>query len=463
VSRTDQLPTHGRATEQRRIRRVLVATQVLGGLGVGAGVTVTTLLAFELSGSAALAGLAASASALGAGLAAAAIGATARYGRRPGLVGGYLVGLVGAAIAVLAAVVGSFPLMLLATLAFGSSNASNLQARYAVTDLARPERRAGDLSLVVWATTVGAVLGPNLTGPGAAAARLIGVPELGGPYLLSAAGFLAAALLMLVGLRPDPLLTARADARTSQPEEADPAAQRAVHLDVADVADVVDVADVAPARREGLRAALDDVVTHPTARAATASIAASHAVMVGVMVMTPVHMGHYGADITLIGLTISLHIAGMYAFSPLFGRLADRFGAHTVLGLGYLQMLGAVGFAAVSTPRGGLGFHLGLFLLGTGWSSALIASSALLTSSLPLAARAPAQGLSDLIMNVAGAAAGALSGLIMTLIGFRLMSATTLLLLLGPALLVVVDARARRVAAAVAAPVATLARKDPVR
>jgi MFS family permease len=202
---------HPRAGEQRRIRRVLIATQVLGGLGVGAGITVTTLLAFELSGSAALAGLAASASAFGAGLASAAIGASARHGRRPGLVGGYLVGLLGAVVAVASAVVGSFPLMMFATFAFGASNASTLQARYAATDLARPERRAGDLSLVVWATTVGAVLGPNLTGPGAAAARIHGVPELGGPYLLSAAGFLAAALLMLVGLRPDPLLTARAD------------------------------------------------------------------------------------------------------------------------------------------------------------------------------------------------------------------------------------------------------------
>jgi len=134
----------------------------------------------------------------------------------------------------------------------------------------------------------------------------------------------------------------------------------------------------------------------------------------------------------------------MYAFSPVFGRLADRFGAHTVLGLGHLQMFAAVGFAALSAPRGGAGFHLGLILLGSGWSSALIASSALLTTALPLESRAPAQGFSDLMMNVAGGMAGAVSGLVMTLIGFRLMSVTTLLLLLGPALLVVADVRRRR-------------------
>ncbi|MDA3023623.1 MAG: MFS transporter, partial [Actinomycetota bacterium] len=376
---------------------------MLGGLGVGAGVTVTTLLAFELSGSAALAGLAASASAFGAGVAAAAIGASSRFGRRPGLVGGYFVGLLGASVAVAAAVIGSFPLMVLATFLFGSSNASNLQARYAVTDLATAGRRGSDLSIVVWATTVGAVLGPNLTGPGVAAAGLLGVPELSGPYLLSAAGFGSAALLLLIGLRPDPLLLARrlerTDARAADEEEGVP--------------DAVD-ADSAPVR-EGMRGAFAVVAASPSARAAVATIAAAHAVMVGVMVMTPVHMGHHGADVRLIGITISLHILGMYAFSPVFGRLTDRFGPRAVLGLGLGQLLAAVALAALSTPRGGAGFVLGLLLLGTGWSAALIASSALLTASLPIGSRAQAQGLSDLGMNVAGGSAGALSGVLMTL------------------------------------------------
>jgi len=380
---------------------------------------VTTLLAFELSGSAALAGLAASASAFGAGVAAAAIGASSRFGRRPGLVAGYLVGLTGASTAVAAAVIGNFPLMVLATFLFGSSNASNLQARYAVTDLATPGRRGSDLSVVVWATTVGAVLGPNLTGPGVTAAELLGVPELSGPYLLSAAAFAAAALLLFIGLRPDPLLVAR-------------------HLERAD-AGAVD-ADSTPVR-EGLRAALAVVAASPSARAAVATIAAAHAVMVGVMVMTPVHMGHHGADVRVVGITISLHIFGMYAFSPVFGRLADRLGPRAVLGLGLGQLFAAVAFAALSPPRGGAGFVIGLLLLGTGWSAALIASSALLTASLPIGSRAQAQGLSDLGMNVAGGSAGALSGVLMTFLGFPLMAATTILLLLVPASLVLADVR----------------------
>lgn len=395
---------------------------MLGGLGVGAGVTVTTLLAFELSGSAALAGLAASASAFGAGVAAAVIGAASRHGRRPGLVGGYLVGVTGAGLAITAAVVGDFRLMVVATFLFGSSNAANLQARYAATDLATPERRGFDLSLVVWATTVGAVLGPNLTGPGVAAAGVLGVPELAGPYLLSAAGFASSALLLAVGLRPDPLRLSRS-------------------LSASDGGD----GRSAPLRR-ALPTALRAVAADRSARTAVATIASAQAVMVGVMVMTPVHMGHHGADVRIIGLTISLHIFGMYAFSPVFGRLADRLGTRTVLGLGLLQLLLAIALAALSTPQGGVGFLAGLLLLGSGWSASLIGSSALLTSSLPIDARAPAQGLSDLAMNVAGGSAGALSGLLMTLLGFPLMASATVLLVLGPAWLVVDDLRRQRAA-----------------
>ncbi len=430
------------ATIQRRTRRLLVTSQIFGGLGVGAGVTVTTLLAFDLSGSAALAGLAASASAFGAGIAAAAIGATSRRGRRIGLVSGYFVGLVGASVAVLSAVVGSFLLMVAATFLFGASNASNLQSRYAVTDLALPERRGSDLSIVVWATTVGAVLGPNLTGPGVLAADWIGVPPLSGPYLLSALGFGAAALLLLVGLRPDPLLLARSlAAQRAEDAQGVSGADAGVGADLGSRAAVLEVVSTSA---PGLRDAFAIVMAQPSARAAIATIASAHAVMVGVMVMTPVHMGHFGADVRLIGITISLHIFGMYALSPIFGRLVDRVGARAVLGLGFAQLLSAVALAALSTPRGGAGFFVGLLLLGSGWSAALIASSALLTESLPLEARAPAQGLSDLAMNIAGGSAGALSGLLMMLLGFPLMAAATVLLLLGPASLVLADVRRQR-------------------
>ncbi len=427
---------------QRRTLRLLAAAQVLGGLGVGAGVAVTTLLAFELSGSAALAGLAASASAFGAGIGAALIGASSARGRRPGLVAGYLVGLTGAGLAVIAAVVASFPLMVGATLLFGASNASKLQARYAATDLASAERRGSDLSMVVWATTVGAVLGPNLIGPGVAAADLLGVPELAGPYLLSAAGFAAAAAVLAIGLRPDPLLLARSHAAEEAAAGAVTAiADGTIERGTAAPA-VISASPSGPASGRGaLAAGLHAVASDRSARAAIAALASAQAVMVGVMVMTPVHMGDHGAAIRVIGLTISLHILGMYAFSPVFGRLVDRLGSRVVLGLGFGQLAAAVALSALSDPHGGSGFLLGLLLLGTGWSAALIASSALLTEVLPLESRAPAQGLSDLATNLAGGAAGALSGALMTLLGFPLMAATTLLLILAPVGMLLADSR----------------------
>lgn len=405
-----------RAAAQRRARRTLVTTQILGGLGVGTGVAVATLLAYDLAGTAALAGLAGSATALGSGVAAAAIGASAHRGRRPGLTAGYLVGAAGALGAVVAASLGSLPLLLLAGFAFGGAGGANLQARYAATDLALPERRAADLALVVWATTVGAVLGPNLTGPGAALAARIGVPALAGPYLLSGAAFALAGVVVATLLRPDPLLAARRLAGDGAVGAERVGARRALG--------------------EGLAA----VRGLPAARAAAVTIAAAHATMVGVMSMTPVHMGAHGADVQLVGLTISLHIAGMYALSPIVGRLTDRLGPRAVLWLGFAQLAAAVLLAATGEPHGGAGFLAGLVLLGTGWSSCLIGSSALLTATLPLASRAPAQGLTDLTMNAAGATAGGLSGVLVTVLGFPTFATATLALLVIPAALVRRDA-----------------------
>jgi MFS family permease len=393
---------------QRRTMRVLVASQVLGGVGVGSGIAVVGLLAYELSGTESLSGVSATASTIGAAFAALLIARiAAAHGRRPGLVGGYLVGAVGAVLAVVAAVVGNFPLHVVASVAFGWASASNLQARYAATDLAGPSRRGRALSTVVWATTVGAVLGPNLTGPGGVVAEAVGLPPLAGPYLFSLASFLAAAAVQMVGLRPDPLLTARrldagavAGGRTSPPS---------------------------------LRAALAVLRGHAPAIAALTSIASAHGVMVGVMVMTPVHLEHHGAALHVVGLTISLHIAGMYALSPLVGRLADRIGRRWTLAGGLVQLAAAVLLAAFAAPTGSAWFQTGLVLLGTGWSFCLVAGSALLTDATPVDARPTVQGASDLVMNLAGGAGGIAAGVVLAIAGYRALALGSLLVLLLPA------------------------------
>ena len=369
---------------RRRVSGVLITTQILGGLGVATGVALSAVLAKQVSGTESLSGLAPTATVTGTAVLSMPFAAlmTAR-GRRPGLVLGYLVGALGAGVVVLAANIGSFPLLLCGMAGFGAASSANLQSRFAAADLAEPEQRARAISHVVWATTIGAVLGPNIAAPAGRSVSGIGIPAAAGPFLWAGGIFLVAAVVVAVLLRPDPLLTARALA----PEE-----------------------DRSPAARS-LRAGFAAVAASPRARLALVTVAVSHTAMVSVMAMTPVELGHHGASIDLVGLVISGHIAGMYAFSPLMGRLSDRVGRLSGIGLA-VGLLACAAFIA-GTAGGSHGrIALGLFVLGLGWSAGLVSGSALLTDSVPQAARAAAQGLSDLTMNTSAGIGGAVAGLV---------------------------------------------------
>jgi MFS family permease len=385
---------------QRRTVRVLATAQVLGGLGVGAGISVGGLIAEDVSGSTAMAGLAQTASVLGAAVAALPMARLmSARGRRPGLSVGYLVALAGSLLVVAGAVSGSFPLVLTGACLMGAGTATNLQSRYAAADLAEPHHRARALATVVWATTVGVVLGPNLTGPGADVARAVGLPDLGGPLLFSVAAFGAAALVVQAGLRPDPLLVARTLAGAGQ-----------AHGHV-------------PLGRS-LRAAAGS----RWAVLALAAVAVAHTVMVSVMVMTPVHMRHEGATLDVVGIVISLHVAGMYALSPLVGWLTDRLGRVAVIVLGHLVLGAAVLVAGTADGHAVLG--VGLLLLGVGWSCALIAGSTLLSESVSTAVRPGVQGAADFTMGICGAAGGALAGVVAAAAGYGALNAVAGLLAL---------------------------------
>jgi MFS family permease len=403
---------------QRRTVRLLVATQVAGGLGIGSAVSVSGLLALDLSGSQVWAGGGGTAATLGAALVAVPLARLAgRRGRRFSLTLGWSVAAVGALLVVIAAVTSAFWLLLVGLLAFGSGNAANLQSRYTAIDLAPVTTRARDLSVVVWSTTVGSVVGPNLTGPGGALARALGLPELAGPILFSLSGFVVAGVLVWVRMRPDPLLTAVASRAASLP-----------------------VRPAGPALPAS--SALSTVARSPRAVLALATIIGSQAVMVSVMTMTPVQMKGHGATLTLVGLTISLHIAGMYGLSPVFGWLADRWGRVPVLLLGQGTLLLAAlvaGTAGQSPWRLGLG----LVLLGLGWSAGLISGSTLLAESVPDEARPGVQGTSDLLMNLVGASGAAASGVVMAVLGYGGVNAVAALIVL-PVLLLALRARLLR-------------------
>ncbi len=382
------------AAAQRRTLGVLSGAQVLGGVGVSAHVTVGGLIAAGVAGTESVAGLTTTATTLGAALAALPLaGLTSDRGRRRGLAAGLLVGSVGALVVLAGARQASLPVILIGALLIGSATASGLQARYGATDLARPGQAARALSIVVWASTVGAVLGPNLADTGARTGRALGLPDLAGTYVVAAATFLGAALVVWFGLRPDPLVLARAVA----------SAARAARP---------------PRLRERTRVAWVTVRERRPARLGLAGVAAGHATMVGVMVMTPVHMAHAGVSLPLVGLVISLHVLGMFALSPLVGWATDRYGRHRVLVVGALALLTAAGIAGSASPDHSATMAAGLFLLGVGWSCTLVAGSTLLSESVPLEHRQEVQGLSDLAMNLCGAAAGAAAGMVVAVLSY---------------------------------------------
>lgn len=394
-----------RVDTQKRTLRTLATSQVIGGIGNGAGIAVGSLIVKEVSGSSGWAGMATVMLTLGAALFTLPLAALAsRAGRRPPLTLGWFLGALGALTTIFGADAGSLPLTLFGLILFGASTAANLQSRFAAVDLAEPAQIGRSLSLVIWSTTIGAVIGPNLTGPGAALAGRLGIPDLAGPLVFSGIGFLLAGLLIFVALRPDPLIEAGGGNGSS---------------------------------RSGIRAALPHL--HGTTLAGVLTVASAHALMVAVMAMTPVHMKDDGAALDIIGLTISLHIAGMYAFSPVMGWLSDTWGARNTILLGQSILLLAV-FVAGTSAHSNLQITFGLVLLGIGWSASVIAGSSLLSQSLEPAVRPAVQGLSDLAMNLAGASGGLLAGLIMAGWNFGTLNAAAAVLTV-PVIFVIIAGR----------------------
>jgi MFS family permease len=379
----------------RRTIGLLFLTQVIAGIGMAVGASVGALLAAEIAG-VALSGVAQSANVIGAALfAVPAADIVQRRGRRPSLALGYALAALGAMLVVAAAVRRSIPLLFLGLFLFGCASAANYQSRYAAVDLAPDAVRGRHLSFVVWATTIGAVIGPTLAAPAGAALERYGLPTMAGPYVFSALLFGLTALLLLLLLRPDPAVVARELAASG--------------------------GATSSTRPGGVRAALPVVLARPAARLGVGAMAIGHVVMVGVMTMTPVHIRSAGHDtahtLRIVGFVLSAHVAGMFAFAPLFGWLTDRLGRRPVVAMGLVLLLTAcavAGTAAHDSAR----LTAGMLLLGLGWSAAMVAGSTLLSEAVPAELRPSAQGLSDLTMGLAGATAGALSGVVVEGLGY---------------------------------------------
>jgi MFS family permease len=379
---------------QRRTLAVVMTSQVFSGAGLAAGVTVGALLAAEMLGTTSLSGLPSAVFTFGSAAAALFVGRLSQnLGRRTGLAAGYAAAALGGAGVVLAATLGNVPLLFLSFLFYGAGTATNLQARYAGADLARPSGRGRAVSLVLVATTLGAVAGPNLVSVTGHLARHAGIPALAGPFGLAAVAYGVAGLILFARLRPDPLQLSR----TLPPEES----------------------RLGPGGRGAGIAA------------GAATMVVTMLVMVAIMTMTPVHMQEHGHGLGATGLVIAIHIAGMYLPSPVTGILVDRVGRvpMAIASGGTLLIAGLV--SAFAPPDSVAVLAIALALLGLGWNLGLVSGTAMITDAAPPETRAKTQGAVDLCVALSGAGGSIASGLVMAATSYTALSLISGLLALA--------------------------------
>lgn len=399
-SRSDALQKYIDSPEQQRrlYQRtlvIIVISQVFGGAGLAAGLTVGGLLAQEMLGTDSFAGVPVALLTLGAAIAALLVGRISQYyGRRIGLAAGFIAGGIGAVGVVFAAITNSLILLLVSLLVYGAGSATNLQARYAGTDLAKPTQRAKAISFAMMSTTIGAVAGPNLVNFMGTFAASIGVPSLAGPFILAAVVFILAGLVLLALLYPDPLIVAKAIAKAQKEQEisASDSSLKAPEIN-----------------NRGL-------IVGSTVMVLT------QIVMIAIMTMTPVHMKHHGHDLGDVGLVIGIHIAAMYLPSFATGILVDRFGSTVMSYASGVTLLSAGVLAALAPADSMILLICALALLGLGWNIGLISGTSQIVESTSAATRAKTQGAVDVLIALAGASGGVMSGVVVSHSSFALLS-----------------------------------------
>ncbi len=381
--------------EQRRTLTVLLLAQILSGAGLAAGITVGALLAEQMLGSSRFSGLAIVFFTIGSAAAAVGVGRVSQsLGRRVGLSAGYLTGALGSLGVVVAANLGNVVLLFGSMLVYGAGVATNLQARYAGADLAAPTRRGRAVSIVLVATAVGAIIGPNLANVTGSLAAEVGVPPLAGPFMLAGAAYAAAGLVLWILLRPDPLLLARSiAARSSQGGDATTGSS----------ASTTASATKSEPRRWSWAVA-----------SGAGIMIITQLIMVAIMTMTPIHIEHHGHGVGITGVVIAAHVAGMFLPSPFSGWLVDRFGYLAIAAAAGVTLVAAGLLAAWGPVDSVATLVLALVLLGLGWNLGLVSGTTVVTDAVPLATRARTQGVVDLGIALAGAGGALSAGLIVT-------------------------------------------------
>lgn len=320
-----------------------------------------------------------------------AVGATVftklseRLGRTRSFTGGYLVAGAGTAISASSVAVGSFPLLLVGMFALGLGQATSHLARYAAADLRAQKRRAAAISQLVWAGTIGSILGPLALQPAGDLAVARGFGDLVGPYAAATMLFFLGAAVFASLLRPDPLGLAF---------------------------DQIDPSESSSGKERTRR----ELFATPTVKLALTSMALGQLVMVLVMTMTPLHLRDAGEGLSEIGYVMTAHTLGMFAIAPITGWLITRVGAFRVIFAGSIILIAACGLAITGADASSTVILTGaLFFLGVGWNFCFVAGSTHLLTGLALAERLSIQGTADTVTWVGGGLANLASGLIVGL------------------------------------------------
>ena len=382
------------AAPARRIRYVLFAAMSLGSAASIATATINSIVGADLGGGSAWAGVPSATILVGSALAAPLWGrAFDRMGRRGGLSIGLVVGMLGAIISGVAVIQSQLPMFLLGLAMIGVTGAAVGLSRFAAGEVHPPEMRARAISLVVLGGAVGAIAGPLLVAPRGLTAAAAGWNELAGPYAAAILLYGAAAAIVFLRLRPDPLRLGR--------QVADAYGNEAMRDE--------------PARPMG------EILCGRAAFLSVAAMTLGQMVMVMVMVMTSVHMREHQHALGSISLVIGAHTFGLFAFSVFSGRLADRHGRLPVIAVGSATLVLASLAAPLSTNV--LPLAISLFSLGLGWNFCYVGGSALLADQLRPAEAARTQGFNDLLVGGASAVGSLASGIIFAAVGYTAMAA----------------------------------------
>lgn len=387
--------------EQTRSRLIgtMFASNALSSTAFIGIVTVSSLVAEQITGSASLSGFPNTMGTVGTAAGAAILSALSfRIGRRRTFAAGLALAASGALLAALSVGLNSFPILLVAMVVLGFGWSVSHLARFAAGDLRRPSRRASAISLIVWASTIGAVMGPLLLGPSSTMATLAGFDQLVGPIAVGVAGFSLAAAVTFLGLRPEPLTL------TIAPE--------GEHL-----------GDASPFRR---------IFAIPTVRLAIVAVMTSQFVMVLIMTMTPLHIRGNGGSLGTVGVVMMAHTLGMFAIAPITGKLVDRYGPRRLI-IAAVAVLIVSALGAATAPAGNITMLVvGLFLLGVGWNFGFVAASTELQIGLPIADRLKIQGVADAITWISGGIGAAISGVILGASSFAVLAIIGAVFALAP-------------------------------